>query len=256
MFYQFEPLCSFPELCHGVFTRHHGSSLPPYYSLNISLDLSDDPGSVMNNRRILSESLNGGDLIFLDQVHGTDLFIPEDRKDDSEAYMRHPPRADALITGIPGKILVIQAADCQPIFIYDPVRRVTANIHAGWRGSVKNIIGKTIRTMALRFESDPKDLVACIGPSLGPCCAEFIHYQREIPPCYWKYADRSNRIDFWEISRDQLMDSGLSTHHIHISGICTRCRTDLFFSYRGEKTTGRFAAAIGLLKNEKQHHDL
>jgi hypothetical protein len=193
--------------------------------------------------------MNGQDLIFLDQIHGTEVLVLEDRKDVFGTSTTDPPQADAVITRIPGKILVIQVADCQPIFLYDPVRRVVGNIHAGWRGSINNIVGKTVDIMHLRFKSEPKDLIACIGPSLGPCCAEFIHYRREIPSIFWKYMEGSNRFNFWEISRNQLQDSGILKDNIHVSGLCTRCRTDLFFSYRGEKTTGRFAAAIGLLES-------
>ncbi len=97
---------------------------------------------------------------------------------------------DAMITDAPGQSLVIQTADCQAVLIYDPVRKAVANIHSGWRGSIQNIIGLTVQAMIKEFDSDPKNLLAGIGPSLGPCCAEFIHYRTEIPKAFWSYKNQ------------------------------------------------------------------
>jgi hypothetical protein len=121
-----------------------------------------------------------------------------------------------------------------------------ANIHSGWRGSIPNIIGLTIQTMIKEFDSDPKNLLTGIGPSLGPCCAEFIHYRTEIPKAFWSYKNRKDCFDFWAISKDQLTEAGIPSNHIVSSNLCTRCRTDLFFSYRKERLTGRFATVIGI----------
>jgi hypothetical protein len=97
-----------------------------------------------------------------------------------------------------------------------------------------------------RFGCDPGDLRVGVGPSLGPCCAEFINYREEIPPGLWAYRRDSARFDFWAMSRDQLVRAGVREDRIQVSGLCTKCRTDLFFSYRAERSTGRFAAVIGL----------
>jgi len=140
----------------------------------------------------------------------------------------------------------IQVADCQPILLWDPVRQVAANVHSGWRGSVQNIPGLTVAVMQERFNCNAKDMLAAIGPSLGPCCSEFVHYRTEIPQRFWRYKDAADRFDFWAITCDQLQTAGIDPVNIACSGICTRCSTDRFFSYRGEGTTGRFAAVIGL----------
>jgi hypothetical protein len=153
---------------------------------------------------------------------------------------------DAMVTSIPGIMPVIQVADCQAVVVHDPVRQVVANIHSGWRGSVGNIVGKTVAAMKQTFGCRPADMVAGIGPSLGPCCAEFIHYRTEIPPALWRHRIGERHFDFWSMSLAQLKDSGLAEEHVRIAGVCTRCRTDLFYSYRAEKTTGRFAVAAGL----------
>jgi hypothetical protein len=96
------------------------------------------------------------------------------------------------------------------------------------------------------FDCRTRDIIAGIGPSLGPCCAEFVNYANEIPPTFWKYKDALDHFDFWSLSRDQLRDAGLQSENICLSNLCTRCNTDRFFSYRGEGITGRFAAVIGL----------
>jgi polyphenol oxidase len=192
--------------------------------------------------------MGGSGLVFLHQVHGNDFHIiaAKERTLDPAAPVALE-KADALITDAPGINLVIQVADCQAVLLVDPVLRVIANVHSGWRGSIGNIIGGTVAAMKDRFGCRPKNIQAGIGPSLGPCCAEFMHYKTEIPDKFWKYKDTGVLFDFWAISRDQLVDAGVPDKQIRSSGICTRCRTDLFFSYRKEGKTGRFAAVVGLI---------
>jgi hypothetical protein len=134
------------------------------------------------------------------------------------------------------------------VLLFDPIRGAVANIHSGWRGSIDNIIGETVKEMRLRFGCRPRDLMAGIGPSLGPCCAEFLNFRREIPAALWRYRINATHFDFWAMSRDQLLGAGLKEGHIEQSRLCTRCRTDLFFSYRAAKETGRFASVIGLIE--------
>jgi hypothetical protein len=100
--------------------------------------------------------------------------------------------------------------------------------------------------MKQHFGCSPNDILAGIGPSLGPCCAEFINYETEIPKEFWGYKDSDDIFDFWAISFDQLMKAGVPERNIESSQMCTRCRTETFYSYRAEKTTGRFASVIGL----------
>jgi hypothetical protein len=123
---------------------------------------------------------------------------------------------------------------------------VVANAHCGWRGSLAGVAVRTLQVMESRFESSARDVLVGIGPSLGPCCAEFVNYRREIPPALWGYRRGSAHFDFWAMTRDQLTGAGVPAAHIETSGMCTRCRPDRFFSYRGETTTGRFPAVIAL----------
>jgi YfiH family protein len=244
-FFQFPNLAEFSDIQHGIFTRKGGYSRGPQSSLNVSFGIGDDEDAVNQNRLLISRCTGHKQLVFARQVHGTEIF--QLRHADAEIEDRNPvPTADAMITDIPGKGLAIQTADCQAVLLYDPVRQVAGNVHSGWRGSIRNIAGLTVKAMQKDFACSPCDIIAGIGPSLGPCCAEFVNYQKEIPEPLWTYRDENNCFDFWKMTRDQLIRAGVSDENICSSGICTRCRTDLFFSYRGETATGRFASVIGL----------
>lgn len=249
-FFQFPRLASFSnDVRHGVFTRNGGCSRPPYQSMNISYDVGDGRDDVGQNRNIISECMEGKELVFAHQVHATDVLVfsgyehPIDGNGSRDSEKRI---GDAMVTDLPKKFLAIQVADCQSILMFDPVRRVVANVHSGWRGSTRNVIGRTIEVMSKRFGCRPCDIIAGIGPSLGPCCAEFINYRTEIPDAFWRYKDDSDHFDFWAISRDQLCNAGVLIENIDSSRLCTRCNTDLFFSYRKEGVTGRIASVIGL----------
>ncbi|MDM8525973.1 peptidoglycan editing factor PgeF [Desulfococcaceae bacterium HSG8] len=245
-FFQFPNLIEFPDIRHGIFTRSGGYSQGAYKSLNVSFGVGDEDRAVKQNRGLISKCMDEKALFFVKQVHGTEVVVLSSEEEHLSHHFLAPSNitGDAVITNIPDRVLVIPVADCQAVLIYDPVRHVVANIHSGWRGSVNNIIGKTIRKMEKHFYCKPKDMFAGIGPSLGPCCAEFINYKKEIPETFWKYRNHSDHFDFWAVSKDQLADTGVSRENIYSSGQCTRCNTDLFFSYRGEVTTGRFAVGV------------
>jgi|GEM_PF-215627 len=189
-------------------------------------------------------------LICLNQTHGADVHVIKS-PDQAESAAARPPQADAVICSLPETCLVIQTADCQSVMLYDPVCHVAANIHSGWKGSIANIIGKCIKAMEKNFGTRASDLKAGIGPSLGPCCAEFINFKSEIPQQFWKYKDSLNRFDFWQISTDQLQDAGVKGKNIELSGICTLCNPHLFFSYRKNRTSKRFYSVIGLKNRDK-----
>jgi YfiH family protein len=152
---------------------------------------------------------------------------------------------DALLTNEPGIGLLVQHADCQAVMLHDPRQQAVANIHAGWRGSVLDIIAKTIHEMQKQFGTDPADLRAGVSPSLGPCCAEFVNYRQELPPELHPYQGSENHFDFWAVSRDQLQACGVQKENIAVAGICTRCNEN-YFSYRRQKQTGRCGSVIGL----------
>jgi len=197
---------------------------------------------------VIGDCFRGAELVYARQVHGRQViylagYLAGQRENPPPA---EPIVGDAMVTDQPQQYPVIQVADCQAVLLYEPVRQVVANVHCGWRGSIQNIIGRTVETMVQQLDCNPGKIIAGIGPSLGPCCAEFINYKTEIPQAFWYYKDSNNHFDFWSISCDQLANAGVPSKNIESSRLCTRCRADEFFSYRTEKITGRFAVVIGL----------
>ena len=253
--FQFSPLLHIPGLVHAVVSRIGGDSRPPFDGMNVSHGVGDDPEAVTANRKRLRRITGNGICVYTRQNHGTSIrVITRDAVGRGEAVQTEPVPADALITDVPGVRLLIQTADCQAVMLFDPQKRVVANIHCGWRGSVADIIGHTILRMVSGFGCDPGQMIAAIGPSLGPCCAEFVNFEDEIPRQLWPFRVGAHHFDFWQISRHQLITAGLSDGNVHGPGICTRCNPHLFFSYRAVRKTGRFAALIGMDKNIASRH--
>jgi YfiH family protein len=252
-FYLFANMVKQPGLVHGIFTRQGGESRAPFDSLNVGLGIGDQPAAVAGNRRRVAACLGVDQLIFCNQVHEDGIRVFKDGDRHGRAGFDHEEGSgDAMITDMPGICLAIQVADCQAVVIYDPDRAVVANVHSGWRGSIINIIGRTVAAMTAEFGCDPGSLVAGVSPSLGPCCAEFVNYQLEIPKRLWPYRVSQDHFDFWAISRDQLSQAGIPNENIEITGCCTRCHPDHFFSYRVEQVTGRFVVAAGLTAGDQR----
>lgn len=246
-FYQFPSFRKFAGIGHAVFTRHVGYSQEPFNSLNVSLGLGDDETHVRKNRRIISKCIDRQNLVFANQVHGNQVIIIDGaQRGANNGDSASALNGDAMVTHLPQIALVIQVADCQAVMMYDPKRQVVANVHVGWRGSIQNILARTLNVLEQRFGCQAGHLVVGISPSLGPCCAEFVNYKTEIPQRYWAYKDDSHHFDFLAISYDQLVEAGIRPENITISRMCTKCNPDIFFSYRGQGRTGRFAAVIGL----------
>lgn len=248
--YEFELFKACPHIVHGIFTRAGGTLAGPFESPNSGADFKHVPSVAAVNRERIIRKTGITSLVFLNQVHGDAVKLL--KKDDTALIEKFDPgketyTADGVITDIKEVALVIQVADCQSVMLYDPVKEVIANIHSGWRGSVKNIIGNCLDKMILEFGCRPEHMLAGISPSLGPCCSEFINYKDEIPKKLWKYKiEDKTYFDFWEMSSDQLMDKGVKKEHIENMEICTKCHTDLFYSFRGENTAGRFACVISM----------
>jgi YfiH family protein len=179
----------------------------------------------------------------MNQSHGDRILVMREGEYNPSTKI---PSADAMITNISGLALMVKLADCQGVMIFDHKNRVLANVHCGWRGNVNNVIEKAVTRMTKEFGSSPSDLLAAISPSLGPCCAEFVTHEAIFPETFKQFMIQENYFDLWAMSRWQLTKAGLREENIEIAGICTRCRIDLFYSYRGEGQTGRFGAVAML----------
>ena len=242
-YFQHQNLTQYNQLAHGTFTRHGGASPSPYATLNTSYEVGDLPENVTENLKIIKRSMGAGHLLFTRQIHGTGVLI---LRAGFHEMFRTPPEADAMITDIPGVALMIKQADCQGVILFDPRKNVIANVHCGWRGNVQNILGKVIGLMQHHFGCRGENLVAAIGPSLGPCCAEFTTHGEIFPGYFEDFMVNENHFDLWALSSHQLVREGVNPDNIKVSGICTRCATDRFFSYRGEGVTGRFGSVAML----------
>lgn len=235
------------QLCvHGFFNRHGGCSRSPYDSLNVGTSVGDDDYAVNENRKTVREYVQAGYLLCARQTHGVNVHLQR----EPIAGDMVVDDFDAMITDQPGVALMVQTADCQPVLLYDPEKRVVGAVHSGWRGSVRNILGKTVAAMVDSFACNPAKILAAVGPSLGPCCGEFINYKKELPSEFEAYRVGASNFDFWQISRDQLQAAGLHPENIDIIGACTKCGPD-YFSYResvsrGFGGTGRLGSVIVL----------
>ncbi len=233
---------------YAMFNRHGGVSRGVYASLNVGDHVGDQDEAVQENRGRVKKILEVSLLLSAKQVHGTEIYcLTEPLEVDKEVE-----GFDALITDISDIGLMIQQADCQAVLLFDPVREVIAAVHCGWRGSVQRILERVISVMVENYGTAPDDLQAVISPSLGPCCAEFVNYSQELPPDFQRFMVRDNYFDFWQITKSQLMNSGMSEEKIITAAICTCCSDD-YFSYRrstrmSDGVTGRNCSLISLHK--------
>ncbi len=242
-YYRSPLLAGLPEVVHGFFTRQGGVSQGAYHSLNVSRAVGDRPEAVEENLGRMRRALGLERLAGAAQVHGGHAAVITSLEQAQEEDI---PEVDILVTTLPGLGLVIKQADCQAVMFYDPVNRVVGNVHCGWRGQVANVLGETVHLLQGRFGTRPGDLYAAVGPSLGPCCAEFINFRREFPPELWSYQVSPTYFDLWRLSRDQLVAAGLAPARVHLAGLCTRCDPGHFYSYRRDRVTGRQGALIAL----------
>lgn len=254
----FRNLEKVPDLVHFITTRAGGVSLPPYASLNLGLHTADNPDHVLDNRSILARvtGIAKEKFLYASQVHSGDVKII-DRLSLQNGILSQNPRTDATITSIPGICLMVMVADCVPVILFDPSKRVSAVIHAGWRGTVKHITSNSIRTMVDHFACNPADIIAGIGPSIGPCCYEvgedvrsFVEESFGTSDGYLIPGKHTSKphFDLWYANHKQLTDCGVKPENIETSEICTLCNSETFFSSRASGgVTGRFAAGICIL---------
>ncbi len=232
---------------HGFFGRNYGFGLKPFDSLNISFDVGDEESAVIKNRKKILNEFCFEKMVSANQVHGDGFYISRPSDGENGEESKSVGDADILLTDNPGQLILIKTADCQPVILADPVNKACAVVHSGWKGSVLNVISKAIYLMIDSFGSDPSEIKAAVGPALGCCCAEFINYKKEIPEKLWKYRVGKYNFDFREMSKNQLYESGIRNKNIWVDQRCTKCNTDIFFSYRAEKITGRQASVAGWL---------
>ena len=245
-------------LHHAISTRLGGQSQGPFASLNLSYSVGDDQDDVAANRRLFyaAADVQEGSVVSSHQVHGANVCRVGRQARGRGAIQPGTaiPATDALITDDRGTYLFMRYADCVPILLCDPVKRAVALVHAGWKGTVGNIVGATVKTMCRVFGCQTQDILAGIGPAVGPChyaIQQDVSSQVRSALSFWPFvlhrgADDSLVMDLPEANVYQLLAAGLHQANVALSGICTACHSDEFYSHRAEGgRTGRFAALVG-----------
>ncbi len=264
-YFAFESLAAHAGVDAIVTTRHGGESTGPFAAMNLGGRTGDDKEVVRRNRARAASIVGAAPawLTFGRQVHGARVAVVGnvqrgDVFDDT----------DALVTNAALVPLVILTADCAAVFLFDPVRRVIAIAHAGWRGAVARVAACTVETMRDAFASNPADLLAGIGPSIGPCCYEVgSEVIDAVAAAFPDHADEllvepdmasagsfrasvneeRKHFDLWHANEVVLREAGVRDDAVEVSRMCTSCRTDLFYSHRAEKgNTGRFGGIVML----------
>lgn len=237
------------SLVHGIFGRTGGVSPTPWATLNMSISTGDSLANTRANRQRAFDVL---DLPFdsmadVWQVHGNETV-----RADEPRGGRNPIKADGLITNRPGVTLFQRFADCAPILLYDPKHHAIGIAHSGWRGTANRAAASPVGAMAAAYGTRPADLIAAIGPSIGPD-----HYEvgpEVIDAISRTFGDTDDllltsngriHLDLWAANAKVLREAGVE--RIEIAGLCTACHTEHFFSHRAEAgKTGRFGAVIAL----------
>lgn len=242
----------------GFTTKLGGASSGCFSTMNMSFDRGDDRACVLENyRRFCSAlELDMSELVFSRQTHTSN--VKTVNRSHCGIGITRPPfeDIDGLITAERGVALVTQYADCTPLLFCDPVKKVIAASHSGWRGTVKQIGAATVRKMQEEFGSDPKDIIAAIGPCIGPCCyevdlpvyEEFKKLPISLSGVLTPSSPEHFMLDLRLANKRILQNAGISEANIEISDICTCCNSDLMFSHRRSGARrGNLAAVISLI---------
>ena len=247
---RFYTFTSFPngELTHAVFGRAGGVSPAPYDSLNMSISTGDSLENVRENRRLAlaAAGVKAAAVATLWQVHGTDVVAVSTEPGDPLT------QADALITNARGVTLFLRFADCVPILLFDPVRRVTGIAHAGWRGTVAGMAQSVVRAMIANYGCAAADILAGVGPAVGPARyevgADVVQAARVAFPLdagFVEVRGGKSYFDLWSANAAALRAAGVRS--LEVANLCTAENKHEFFSHRGDGgQSGRFGALIGM----------
>ncbi len=259
LLYGFQHLAGQPGLVHGVASRAGGASTGTYAGLNISFGTGDEPATVAANRHALYRALGAKpeQVAVARQVHSSRVLVvsaTDDMEPTAGGWRSRREEADGMITAEPGLFLQMSFGDCVPLLFYDARHRAIGIAHSGWKGTVAKIGAGVVQEMVAAFDTRPEELLAGIGPSIGPCCYQVREDVwgparqafPQVEGLLLDQADGSRHLDLWLACHQALQEAGVTPDHIETAGICTRCHREHFFSSRGGDR-GRFAALIGLV---------
>jgi len=231
-------------------TRRGGVSAAAFGTLNLSFAVGDAREAVLENRRRLAATwgVTLASLVETAQPHGNRIAAV-----GADAAGAVVSGVDALVTDAPGIWLAVSVADCVPLLVVDPDRPAVGALHAGWRGLAAGIVPALLEEMGRRFRTRPDRLRAAAGPAIGPCCYEVDEpVARAMEAASWwpvaAHGTRPGRwrLDLREAVRRELLAGGVASNAVEVLPGCTMCRSELFFSYRRDRVTGRLAGCIRL----------
>ncbi|MCK4739900.1 MAG: peptidoglycan editing factor PgeF [Deltaproteobacteria bacterium] len=248
---------------YGFSTRHGGVSPTPFNSLNLGTNTDDTPLNITENRKLLAKSYNFDPekLLTIKQVHGNKVLDLTEAAGDYSGF-----EADVIITKLRNIPIGILSADCLPVLLFDPVTKTIGAVHCGWRGTNACVIIETTKAMEQLYGSEPKDILAVLGPHIGPCCfkvGEVVingfketcknlknNYNIKTSDNIFGTEDGELWFDLGRANRLLLTQAGLREENIAFEFACTSCNNADYFSYRKENgITGRQIGLI-MLKGE------
>ena len=247
---QFKNLSATGIVKHGFSTRKGGVSTGIFSSMNLNFKRGDDPDAVMENYRRMAAALNMRveDMVLSDQTHTTNVrVITEEDRGKGILKPQDYSDVDGMITNVPGLVLATFYADCVPLYFVDTEHHAIGLSHSGWKGTVGHIGQKTVWKMHEVYGSEPKDIVAAIGPSICQSCYEVSDDVAEAFRANFTadeaadiLLDKGNgkyQLDLWKANWYVLTDAGILPEHLSVTDLCTACHPDLLWSHR--KTNGQ-----------------
>lgn len=259
LYYTFPVLDTVPFVRHAFSTRLGGASEGTFASMNLSFGRGDDPVRVRENfdRLCGAIGVRAEDVVMSRQEHHKNIRnVTAADRGKGVTRERDYDDFDGLLTDEPGLVLCTQYADCVPLLFADPVRRVIGTAHSGWKGTVQQIGRETVERMVSDYGCRREDIVAGIGPSIGPCCFEvdepvytqFAAMNVWDEDCVRRAPNDKFFIDLWAVNRRILLAAGLREEHLSVTDLCTRCRPDVFWSHRATGgVRGSLAALISIV---------
>ena len=241
---------------HAFTTRLGGVSVGNCATMNISTTRGDAPEAVEENKRRLAAAVGVRveDMTFTHQTHTANVAVVR-REDRGKQFME----TDGMVTDVPGICLVTFYADCVPLYFVDPVKKVIGLSHSGWRGTVNKIGKVTVEKMTENYGSNPKDILAAIGPSICQDCYEVSEDVAEVfretfdeiihGELFYRKENGKYQLNLWKANENVFLEAGILKEHIAVTNVCTHCNPEILFSHRTTGNARGNLSALLALKN-------
>ena len=245
---------------NGFSTRLGGASKGKYATMNFAWNKGDDPADVLENYTRMAKAL-GVDrdrMVASQQTHTTHIHkVTEKERGMGFTKPLEYTDIDGLMTNVPGLVLVTSYADCVPLYFVDPVKKAVALSHSGWKGTAHQMGKVTVEAMKREYGCDPKDILACVGPSICQDCYEvsedvFMQIEAIMPEnagreFFYQKENGRYQLNLWKVNEQILQNAGILKEHICVTDLCTCCNPSIFFSHRASGgKRGNLSAFLGI----------